>query len=109
RRCHAAACPRRQRVPLFFSCTYGFPGTRGLLREFPLKASYSSKGYGRGAGVGRDRGVGVALGVGVGLVPLPAKLNFPMRVCQLKLPFTAWYSFICQKLVPSEGSIAFLL
>ena len=66
---------------------------------------------GRGRGVGVVLGVGdaIAVAVGVGLAPPPPKLNFPMRVCQLKLPFTAWYSFTCQKLVPSEGSMAFLL
>src|SRR2546423_5667042 len=92
-----------------------------IASRFP-KPACSSKAYGRGGIVGCGRGVGVALSegcpvgvgvavavaVGVGLAP-PAKLNFPMRVCQLKLPFTAWYSFTCQKLVPSAGSITFLL
>ena len=66
---------------------------------------------GRGLGEGVDLGAAVAagVGVGVGVAPPPAKLNLPMRVCQLKLPFTAWYSLMCQKLVPSEGSILFLL
>ena len=107
-----------------------FSGTPQIAPRVPEETYVSSSAYGRGGIVGRGRGVGVTLGdgctvavgvadtlavavaiavaVGVGLPP-PAKLNFPMRVCQLKLPFTAWYSFTCQKLVPSEGSIAFLL
>src|SRR5437870_4798627 len=87
--------------------------------------------YGRGGTVGGGRGVGVVLGVGdaigvavavgvgdaigvavavgVGLAPPPWKLNFPMRVCQLKLPVVAWYSFACQKSMPLDGSIVVML
>ena len=32
-----------------------------------------------------------------------------MRVCQLKLPVTASYSFTCQKLMPSAGSMVVML
>ena len=37
------------------------------------------------------------------------KLNLPMRVCQLKLPVVASYSFTCQKLMPSAGSMVVML
>ena len=74
----ATAWPTRSRVaaaaapPFIFGLTRpedkkltAFLETRELLREFPKKAAYSSKAYGRGAGVGRGRGVGAGLGVGV--------------------------------------------
>ena len=111
--------------------TFIFGLTDSEIKKLTAFLQVSPEAYGRGAGVGRGRGVGAILGVGVGLAvavgvadadavavavavgvglaPPPWKLNLPIRVCQLKLPFVAWYSLMCQKLVPSEGSILFLL
>ena len=46
---------------------------------------------------------------GAGGPPQPMSLNEPMRVCQLKLPFEARYSFVYQKVQSSEGSTLMLV
>jgi len=44
-----------------------------------------------------------------GAVLQPANLNDPIRVCQLKLPFEAMYSFVYQNVQSSEGSTLMLV
>ena len=118
----------RNRVPPLTRC--GNLPSRFASSRLTLPNTATS--YGRGGGVGRGLGEAVPLGVGVGLgvfvgvgvavavpvgdavgvgvgEPPPAKLNLPTRVCQLKLPVTASYSFTCQKLVPSAGSTVVML
>jgi hypothetical protein len=45
---------------------------------------------------------------GVADTPQPASLNVPMRVCQLKAPFEARYSFVYQNVQSSDGSTLML-
>ena len=46
---------------------------------------------------------------GAGGPPQPLSLNEPMRVCQLKLPLEARYSFVYQKVQSSDGSTLMLV
>src|SRR5262249_29652392 len=123
----AGAWRRRRRCSTFLWFNSRLFGNSRIGSRVPEENGVQLQTYGRGAGVGRGRGVGaglpgvavgvgvadavavaVAVAVGVGLAP-PWKLNLPIRVCQLKLPFVAWYSFTCQKVIPSDGSMVVML
>ncbi len=49
-------------------------------------------------------GVADTVKSGDAVVPQPATLNVPMRVCQLNAPFETRYSFVYQNVQSSLGS-----